>query len=240
MDVSGIIFASIDTDVDAIESWNRWYDLEHLPPNVALPGIMYGRRYVAPPELQEVRLPDDPMRGFEGGRGTHVTIYTLSGDPAKVIADMTTRRDELEAQGRMEGAGRRVVRAGDALSLAWAVADPVLLAGVQDVPHIAHTGVRVVFREGPADAGEEVATRAVGVPGVHAVMGLASALRPGTSCDVYLVEGDPAAVTLECRDAAPYGEGSGVVLDAPFRLIVPFDYSFAERIRASDMPRTID
>ena len=49
MDVSGIIFASVDCDADAIEGWNRWYDLEHLPPNIALPGIMSGKRYVAPP-----------------------------------------------------------------------------------------------------------------------------------------------------------------------------------------------
>jgi hypothetical protein len=51
MDVAGIIFAVVDTDADAIESWNRWYDVEHLPPNIALPGIMSGRRYVSPPEL---------------------------------------------------------------------------------------------------------------------------------------------------------------------------------------------
>ncbi len=49
MDVSGIIFASVDCDADAVEDWNRWYDLEHLPPNIALPGIMSGKRYVAPP-----------------------------------------------------------------------------------------------------------------------------------------------------------------------------------------------
>ena len=56
MDVSGIIFASIDCDADAIEDWNRWYDLEHLPPNIALPGIMSGKRYVAPPDLHEDRI----------------------------------------------------------------------------------------------------------------------------------------------------------------------------------------
>ena len=47
MDVSGIIFASVDCDADAVEDWNRWYDLEHLPPNIALPGIMSGKRYAA-------------------------------------------------------------------------------------------------------------------------------------------------------------------------------------------------
>lgn len=77
MDVSGIIFAAVDVDHDAIEDWNRWYDLEHLPPNVALEGITTGRRYVATPELHEARLPEDPLDGFDRGRGTHVTVYTL-------------------------------------------------------------------------------------------------------------------------------------------------------------------
>src|SRR5262249_29634988 len=90
VDVSGIIFASVDCDADAIEDWNRWYDLEHLPPNIALTGITTGRRYVAPPALHEVREPADRLAGFADGRGVHVTVYTLHGDPAQVLADMTT------------------------------------------------------------------------------------------------------------------------------------------------------
>ena len=93
MDVSGIIFASVDCDADAIEDWNRWYDLEHLPPNIALPGIMTGKRYVAPPELHDVREPAKRLDGFADGRGVHVTVYTLAGDPAQVLADMTSYRD---------------------------------------------------------------------------------------------------------------------------------------------------
>ena len=50
MKTTGIIFAGLDCDADAIEDWNRWYDLEHLPPNIALPDVMHGRRYVAPPQ----------------------------------------------------------------------------------------------------------------------------------------------------------------------------------------------
>ena len=84
MDVSGIIFACVDCDADAVEDWNRWYDLEHLPPNIALPGIMSGRRYVAPPALHEVREPARRLEGFADGRGVHVTVYTLHGDPAQV------------------------------------------------------------------------------------------------------------------------------------------------------------
>ena len=51
--------------------------------------------------------PADRLEGFADGRGVHVTIYTLGGDPAQVLADMTTYRDKLEAAGRMFAPKRR-------------------------------------------------------------------------------------------------------------------------------------
>ena len=139
VDVSGIIFASVDCDADAVEDWNRWYDLEHLPPNIALPGIMSGKRYVAPPELHEVRAPADRLEGFADGRGVHVTVYTLNGTPAQVLADMTSTRDVLEDAGRMFAPEKKIVRAGDAMTLSWGVGDPALNADPIDLPHMQHT-----------------------------------------------------------------------------------------------------
>ena len=49
--------------------------------------------------------------------------------------------DVLDAAGRMTGAGNRVVRAGDAMHLDWAVADPALRATEQDVVEV-HAGGR--------------------------------------------------------------------------------------------------
>jgi hypothetical protein len=241
VDVSGIIFASVDCDADAIEDWNRWYDLEHLPPNIALPGIMTGRRYVAPPTLHDVREPADRLDGFADGRGVHVTVYTLHGDPAQVLADMTSTRDVLEDAGRMFAPEKKTVRAGDAMTLSWVVADPVLKADPVDVPHVQHTAIRVVMRRGGDDASRDgVATRAVAVDGVHAALGHRSITDPSLDLDLYLLEGDPAAVTRAARAAAPYGDDTEVLLDAPFRVIVPFDYGFADEIRASSLPQKID
>ncbi len=241
MDVSGIIFASVDCDADAIEDWNRWYDLEHLPPNIALPGIMSGRRYVAPPALHDAREPADRLEGFADGRGVHVTVYTLAGDPAQVLADMTDYRDKLEAADRMFAPEKKVVRAGDAMTWAWGVADPALKADPTDVPHVQHTSIRVVMRRGGDDAARgEVAPAAVAVDGVHAVLGHRSITDSTLDLDVYLLEGDPVAVTRAARAAAPYGSDTDVLLDAPFRVIVPFDYGFADEIRASSLPQKID
>jgi hypothetical protein len=239
MEAKGIIFTALDTDHDNIESWNRWYDLEHLPPNLAMPEIAGGCRYVAPPELHEIRLPRDPHPGFENGRGVNVTIYLTAVDPGDAIDAMTRFRDVLEAGGRMEGAGRRTVRTGDAMDLSWVVGDPTLRLDDRDVPHVGHTGARIVLRRG-GDTAREVAAAAVGVEGVHGVMSCASRFFPGLEADIHLLSGPTAEVTLEARAVAPYGDDAEIVLDAPFDGIAPLDYSFAERIKASSLPATLD
>jgi hypothetical protein len=241
VDVSGIIFASVDCDADAVEDWNRWYDLEHLPPNIALPGIMSGKRYVAPPDLHPVREPAERLEGFADGRGVHVTVYTLHGDPVQVLVDMTSTRDVLEDAGRMFAPEKKIVRAGDAMTLSWCVADPALKADPADVPHLQHTAIRAVMRRGGDDrARDDVAAAAVEVDGVHAVLGHRSINDPSLDLDLYVLEGDPVAVTRAGRAAAPYGSDTEVLLDAPFRVIVPFDYGFADDIRASSLPQKID
>jgi hypothetical protein len=239
MEAKGIIFTALDTDHDNIERWNRWYDLEHLPPNLAMPEIAGGCRYVAPPELHEIRLPAvDAHPGFDDGKGVNVTIYLTAVDPGDAIQAMTEFREVLDAAGRMEGAGRRAVRTGDAMDLSWVIGDPTLRLDDRDVPHVGHTGIRVVLRRG-GDT-RAVAERAVAVEGVHGVMSFASRFFPGIEADIHLLSGDTAEVTVAMRDAAPYGDDVDVVLDAPFDGIAPLDYSFADRIRASDLPPVLD
>lgn len=238
MEAKGIIFTALDTDHDNIESWNRWYDLEHLPPNIAMDEIAGGRRYVAPPELHDIRLPDEPQPGFENGKGVNVTIYLTAVDPAEAIAAMTVFREVLEAAGRMEGAGRRTVRTGDAMNLHWVVGDPTLNLDDRDIPYLSHTGIRVVLRHG--GDGRAVAERAVEVEGVHGVMSFTSRFFAGLEADIYLLSGGTAETTLAIRGAAAYGEDAEIVLDAPFDAITPLDYSFAERIRASSLPAELD
>ena len=101
--------------------------------------------------------------------------------------------------------------------------------------------IRAVLRHGgDAAARDDVATAAVDVDGVHAVVGHRSINDTTLDLDLYLLEGDPVAVTRAARAAAPYGDGTEVLLDAPFQVIVPFDYGFAEDIRASSLPQKID
>ena len=66
MQATGVICAVLDCDADSIEAFNRWYDLEHVPPNVSLDGVMSLR--------------------FAGGDGDQLDLVFLEGDVAERTA----------------------------------------------------------------------------------------------------------------------------------------------------------
>ena len=242
MKTTGIIFAGLDCDADAIEGWNRWYDLEHLPPNIALTDVMHGRRYVAPPSHQELR-PDGCDEAFSDGRSAFLTVYWLCGDVDGVMATMTDYREVLVEADRMFPDEKKIVRLGDALALDWAVADPALKADPGDIPHISHTDIHVVLRRGLGDQhwhNAIYAPAAVAVEGVHAVVSFTSRFAPDTAIDLHMIEGDPAEVVAALRAATPSRPATtDVGMDGPFQLIEPLRYPWAEQIRGSWMPQTV-
>jgi hypothetical protein len=243
MQATGIIFAGLDCDADSIEDWNYWYDLEHVPPNVAMPGVMLGRRYVATPDLHALRIVD-PSSGFANRRGTFLTIYTLCSDPAHAFDDMTVMRDKLYEGNRMTfPAEKKAVREGDVMPLRWALADPSRSCIEEDVPFVGHTSLLVVQRRG-SDAVDtwyrtEWAPKVVTLSGVHGVMSCSSATRDDLAIDLVLLEGDAAEQTRTVRAAAPHHPEATIVLDTTFSLIDPLRYQFADAIRASDLPKTV-
>ena len=141
---------------------------------------------------------------------------------------MTVRRDELEAAGRMDGAGNRVVRTGDALALTSTASDPALRLDAADLVHVGHQGVRLVIDRSARSAG-------LG-PGVVASLGFESLFQPGVHVEMQLLDRPPAELLGALREAEGGGE---VMLDAGFDLITPLHYPFVAAIEASDLPRTI-
>src|SRR3954447_20601817 len=236
MEATGVIFAALDCDADAIERWNRWYDLEHTPPNVALDGVMLSRRYVAPPELHAARIVGDGSP-FAGGRATFLTIYTLTGDPAVAFEAMSTTLPELYTAGRMTfPADKKVVRDGDVFTATGGLADPATQCPPDEVALIGHTAVIAGQRRGGDSSAAARAEKVVALDGVNGIWSLASFNRPGLSLDLTFVEGDAAAVAQEGRASAPYADGVEVLVDGPYQLITPLHYPWADAIRASDLP----
>jgi hypothetical protein len=243
LEPTGIIFAGLDCDADSIEAWNRWYDLEHVPPNVSMPGVMLGRRYVAPPRLHALRRAQNES-GFAAGRGTFVTIYTLCSPPELVFASMTTLRDKLYAEERMNfPAEKKIVREGDVFVLESTASASAIKLPTEDVPFVGHNAIVCVQRRG-SDAVNawyrgEWARRVVDLHGVHGVMSLSSHNRPGLQMDVVFVEGDVITATQLIRTSVGHHPEAEIVLDAPFDLIQPLSYPWADDIRNSDLPKTV-
>lgn len=233
MEPTGLIFAALDCDADAIEAWNRWYDLEHTPMNVCLNGVMLSRRYVATPSLHEARQAAEGSP-FAGGRATFLTTYVLAGNPQDAFESMSTELPRLYEEGRMTfPADKKVVREGDFFDAEVAVGRQALQLRPRDVPFVGHTGVVVVQRRGP----DERAARVVELDGVTGAWTLQSRTRPGLYLDMFFVESEPAAAAVSLRQAVPHS--AEVLVDAPYLLIDPLRYPWAEEIRASDLPATV-
>jgi hypothetical protein len=238
-----MIFAVLDCDADCVEAWNRWYDLEHTPPNVWLPGVMLSRRYVAPPDLHDVRIVD-PTSAFADRRGTFITVYTVCQDPIEAIAGMSTLRDKLYAEDRMNfPPEKKVVRDGDALILQSALSSAELKLPAEEVPFLGHTGMLLVQTTGDAAIAEwyeqHWAPTVVAVDGIHGVVSLRSSRRADARTHLVLLEGDAVEHTRAIRAAAPHHPGAQVIVDAPFLLIEPLRYPWAEAIRHSSLPPTV-
>jgi hypothetical protein len=233
MEPTGIIFAALDCDADAIEEWNRWYDLEHTPMNVCLEGVMLSRRYVAPPALHRARLTAGGSP-FAGGRTTFLTTYVLAGPPGAAFDAMSVGLPKLYEEGRMRfPAEKKTVREGDVFEGRATAGRPALQLRPRDVPFVGHTGLIVVQRRGDDD-------RAARIAELHGVTGtwtLESRSRPGLCLDLIFVEDEPAERAVAIRDAVPHR--ADVIVDAPFLLIDPLRYPWAEEIRASDLPKTV-
>jgi hypothetical protein len=239
MEPTGIIFAALDCDADCIEDWNRWYDLEHTPPNVLLDGIMLSNRYVSTPALHSAR---DCASGspFAGGRATFLTIYTLTGDPSTAFSGMSTLRDDLIASGRMAFPDdKKAVREGDCFAGVAAFASAPTRLVPADVPFVGHMGIVVRQRRGGSDAALDRAGRLTLLDMVHGVWSLTSRLRDGIDLDIVYVEGDAAEAARTMRAAEPADASTEVLVDAPYDRINPLHYPWADEIRSSSLPATV-
>jgi hypothetical protein len=240
---TGIIFAVLDCDADAIEAWNRWYDLEHTPPNVGLPGVLLSHRYVAPPELHDFRVVD-PSSAFAAQQGTFITVYTVCEDPTATVAGMSTLRDRLYAEGRMNfPPEKKIVRDGDAMTLVAAVSSPELKLPREEVPFVGHSGILVIQATGAGDVAtwyeQEWASQVVALDGVHGVMTFQASRQADARTHLVLLEGDVAEQTKAIRSRAPHHQKAHVTVDAPFLLIEPLRYPWADDIRNSSLPQNV-
>ena len=244
MNTQGIVIALIDVPQEHTEAYNRWYDFDHLPEFAALPGMLLGRRYVAPPEYKALR-PPSPLPELADGRGSYCTTY-LIGDPDfdAVRKRWSERADALMKQ-------RRMFRHGKIADVGYyrldysRVRDDIPVSA-DAAPHLRDTGIMIVLTE-VAEAARRAEVdqwfRDVHAPDLLEVHGVTAAMRfsrvdlpPGRYANVYLLEDDPLETKRDLdrripdwqargRSPAP-GGSSQVLFQSVYRPVVPMQYDF--------------
>src|SRR5260370_30028662 len=71
------------------EAFNKWYDAQHVPEVLDVPGVVAAQRY----DIAEVNVPDDQDLPAQLPPPTHryLVIYELDNDPDVVMAEFLKR-----------------------------------------------------------------------------------------------------------------------------------------------------
>jgi len=244
MKLTGIVAAFIDVPAEHTRAYNTWYDFEYMPEYAALPGFLGGRRYVATPECKATR-PANVMPELAGGKGTYLTLYLMSAeDPPKAIEGFHALSASLRQQRRLFRHGAVAERGFYRLDRAVARKGNPLSA--QAIPLAGHRGVHAVLTRVPDAAAREAvnnwwaevhAQDLTSVPGVLAALRFTRFDPPGDGryLNLYLLDGDPAAVAAEIGRRSPTwraqgrgspGGASQPVFGSPYLRIVPGEYDF--------------
>jgi len=70
-------------------AFNKWYDTQHLPEVLDVPGVVAAQRY----DIAELKVPDDQDLPAQLPPATHryMVIYELDGGPESVMAEFLKR-----------------------------------------------------------------------------------------------------------------------------------------------------
>jgi hypothetical protein len=246
MKVTGIMLSMLDIPAEYAADFNRWYDLDHMPEHLTRINVIFGRRYVATPQLRE--LPGVLTSELTSGHPDYLTIHSLGG-PVDFMSDEA--RDNMRATDRgIIKAGRYWNRGRPVYNSHWRVAATRGRASVhvspEAIPHLPHAGVVVMIGQAAADRVEDAvawwdATQAedlLDLPGALAVVRYSAedADKHGQLLHVLLCQGPVDELMVDFARMRRFQESvgrypaHGGVYEAlavlPFQNIVPMDHRF--------------
>ena len=142
------------TDPSAHEAYNAWHQLDHLPEQFTIDGILFGRRWVRSPRC---RAAESATSGLLD-RFHYMTLYLLRDE--RVVPEFFALAERLHAEDRFFAARRALLSGPFPVVGRWAAPRVAVSPGA--VPYRPAQGVHVVV--GPALQGEELVGHA-GVAG---------------------------------------------------------------------------
>jgi hypothetical protein len=142
------------TDPSAHEAYNAWHQLDHLPEQFTIGGILFGQRWVRSPRCRAA----ESATGGLLDRFHYMTLYLLRDED--VVPEFFALARRLHAADRFFAARRALLSGPFAVVGRWAA--PRVAVSAEAVPFRPARGVHVVV--GPALPGEELVDHA-GVAG---------------------------------------------------------------------------
>jgi len=246
MELKGISIGFTDCDEEVARDFNRWYDTDHVPENIALPEIVTARRYVQTPDLVATRgaqaLPE-----FQDGVGRYIATYLLGVDDFDTVErKMKGLFDDLLKVRRIFRRAR--VTYSDKFRLIKAYPGESVPVGPEAVPYLGHDAIMVALTDVPDHSRRAEVEQwwdEVHIPDMVAVPGMLGAMRlesvvPDRDRRVmfmFLVEGEPADLAPRMREHSQRWAEQGRVYkqderphrslyNGYYRLITPFKYDF--------------
>jgi hypothetical protein len=223
------------TDPAEHRSYNEWHQLDHMPEQYPLPGLVFGQRWVSTPACRRAREYD-----AEALASIHYMTLYLMGEPVA-----TTLEEFWALGGRLRAAGRfhehRRSHLSGPLTLTGTLATPRVLVSADAVPYRPNRGVYVVVRdtavggaEGDGDNDDAPLAHALlehdGVAGIWSfttdVRYARHRWKPGHKMiTVCYLDADPVSVASGLGDqvrAVAEGEGLSILFAGPLETITPW------------------
>lgn len=204
------------TDPGAHRAYNEWHMLDHMPEQFPLPGVVFGQRWVLPPEHVSAMVADAPL-----DRVHYVTMYLMTEPLQSTLDDFAALGAALHATpGRWFDARR------SHLSGPWSLADTVANREVvirsEAIPARPHRSLHLQVG-GAVDVGARAAEPGVvGAFRFEAAPDLAARRRGKTGADADIVVSWCDDVVLD-RFEAP-----GAVFAATLLPISPWQWDWFE------------
>ncbi len=200
------------TDPAEHHSYNEWHQLDHMPEQFPLRGIVYGQRWVSTPACRAARAASGPLLDPIH----YVTLYLMSApidETLKAFYDLGRALRDADRFHRH----RHSHLSGPFAVVATAAAPRVLISAAA-VPYRPHRGLYVVVQHTSSPA--PAVARWCAQPGVAGAWSFADDARRITVA--WLDRGEPARVTLPCDDGAAELAGA-------FETVVPWEWNWFDQ-----------
>jgi hypothetical protein len=232
------------TDPRQHKSYNAWHQLDHLPEQLPLDGVLHGQRWVASPQCKIARAAESPHLS-----NTHYLTAYLMGDPIRdTLTAFAGLADRLRSMGRFHGY-RRILLSGAFRLLDVQAAERVMVSAnavlyrpnrgvyavVEKVPDHGHGGTAPdASRRGKNKQQMAGLLDVPGVAGVAVFVTEPDAAnaggKPGTRhISLLHLDDDPVAVARALRPLFEERWRDGAVepeFAGPFETIIPWQWNW--------------